>query len=84
MLTGLYWAVTTMTSTGYGDVVPITPLGRLIGFMVMVISIAVVAIPAGIFSAGFIEEFRNEDADNNSAGDEPSGDEPSGDGVVRP
>lgn len=78
VLTGLYWAVTTMTSTGYGDVVPITPLGRLIGFVVMVISIAVVAIPAGIFSAGFIEEFRSEDADNNSAGDEPSGD-----GVVR-
>ena len=83
VLTGLYWAVTTMTSTGYGDVVPITPLGRLIGFVVMVISIAVVAIPAGIFSAGFIEEFRSEDADNNSAGDEPAGDEPSGDGVVR-
>lgn len=89
VLTGLYWAVTTMTSTGYGDVVPITPLGRLIGFVVMVISIAVVAIPAGIFSAGFIEEFRSEDADNNSAGDEPSGneaasDEASDEEVVRP
>lgn len=98
VLTGMYWAVTTMTATGYGDIVPITPLGRLIGFVVMVISIAVVAIPAGIFSAGFIEEFRSEDADNNSAGDEPSGNNPSdgasagnapadnnsaGDGVVR-
>lgn len=56
--TGLYWAMTTMTTTGYGDVVPITPIGRLIGFVVMAISIGVVAIPAGIFSAGFIEEFR--------------------------
>lgn len=58
--TGLYWAITTMTTTGYGDIVPITPLGRLIGFVVMVISIGVVAIPAGIFSAGFIEEFRSQ------------------------
>lgn len=56
--TGLYWAVTTMTTTGYGDIVPVTPLGRFIGFMTMVLSIGVVAIPAGIFSAGFVEEFR--------------------------
>lgn len=58
VLTGLYWAMTTMTSTGYGDLVPITPLGRLIGFLVMALSIGVVAIPAGIFSAGFVAEFR--------------------------
>ena len=59
--TGLYWAITTMTTTGYGDIVPITAFGRIIGFVVMVISIGVVAIPAGIFSAGFIEEFRAAD-----------------------
>lgn len=58
ILTGLYWAMTTMTSTGYGDIVPITPMGRLVGFVTMVLSIGVVAIPAGIFSAGFVEEFR--------------------------
>ena len=58
ILTGIYWAMTTITTTGYGDLVPITPLGRLIGFFVMVLSIAIVAIPAGIFSAGFVEEFR--------------------------
>ena len=58
VLTGIYWAMTTITTTGYGDLVPITALGRIIGFVVMVLSIAVVAIPAGIFSAGFVEEFR--------------------------
>ncbi len=58
ILTGIYWAMTTITTTGYGDLVPITALGRLIGFFVMVLSIAIVAIPAGIFSAGFVEEFR--------------------------
>ena len=58
VLTGMYWAVTTMSSTGYGDLTPITPLGRLIGWLLMVLSIALVAIPGGIFSAGFVEEFR--------------------------
>lgn len=61
VLTGMYWAMTTITSTGYGDLVPITPAGRLVGFATMVLSIAVVAIPAGIFSAGFVEEFRSQD-----------------------
>lgn len=61
VLTGLYWAVTTMTATGYGDIVPVTAAGRLIGIATMVISIGVVAIPAGIFSAGFVEEFREKD-----------------------
>lgn len=60
ILTGIYWAMTTITTTGYGDLVPVTALGRVIGFFVMVLSIAVVAIPAGIFSAGFVEEFRNQ------------------------
>lgn len=62
VLTGLYWAVTTMTTTGYGDIVPVTTAGRLIGIATMVVSIGVVAIPAGIFSAGFVEEFREKDA----------------------
>ena len=61
VFSGLYWAVTTVTSTGYGDLSPITPLGRFIGICVMVLSVAAVAIPAGIFSAGFVEEFRNQD-----------------------
>ena len=62
VFTGMYWAMTTITSTGYGDLVPITPIGRFIGFCTMVLSIAVVAIPAGIFSAGFVAQFREDDA----------------------
>ena len=62
VLTGMYWAMTTITTTGYGDLVPVTAAGRLIGFATMLLSIAVVAIPAGIFSAGFVAEFRAQDA----------------------
>ncbi len=62
VLTGMYWAMTTITTTGYGDLVPVTAAGRLIGFATMLLSIGVVAIPAGIFSAGFVSEFRAQDA----------------------
>ncbi|MEA5020439.1 MAG: ion transporter [Gordonibacter sp.] len=63
VFTGMYWAMTTITTTGYGDLVPITGLGRFVGFMTMLLSIGVVAIPAGIFSAGFVSEFRAQDAE---------------------
>ncbi|MEG1512654.1 MAG: ion transporter [Raoultibacter sp.] len=59
VFSGLYWAMTTITTTGYGDLVPLTVPGRVIGFLTMVFSIAVVAIPAGIFSAGFVAEFQS-------------------------
>lgn len=62
VFTGMYWAMTTITTTGYGDLVPVTAAGRLVGFCTMVLSIGVVAIPAGIFSAGFVSEFRAQDA----------------------
>lgn len=53
---GVYWAITTITSTGYGDLVPITVEGRILGFIVMLLSIGIATIPAGILSAGFVEE----------------------------
>ena len=59
LLSGVYWAVTTITGTGYGDLVPITPAGRIVGSVIMFLSVALVAIPGGIFSAGFVAEFQN-------------------------
>lgn len=59
LLSGIYWAVTTITATGYGDLVPITPAGRVVGSIIMFLSVALVAIPGGIMSAGFVAEFQN-------------------------
>jgi voltage-gated potassium channel len=54
----LWWAIVTLTTTGYGDVVPQTLLGRAIGGVLMVSGIAVLALLAGILATGFAEEIR--------------------------
>jgi len=54
----LWWAVVTLTTTGYGDVVPQSALGRVIGGLVMLCGISVMALLAGILAIGFAEEVR--------------------------
>jgi voltage-gated potassium channel len=52
----MWWAVVTITTIGYGDMTPTTPLGKVIGGLVAFIGICAVALPVGIVSSGFIEE----------------------------
>jgi len=54
----MWWAVVTVTTVGYGDVVPVTPLGRIIGAVTMVSGIFMLALPVGIFATAFIEVIR--------------------------
>lgn len=56
---GIWYAVETVTSTGYGDIVPVTTTGKVCGMIIMMLSLGLVAIPGGIFSAGFVAEFQN-------------------------
>lgn len=56
ILSSLWWAVVTLTTIGYGDVVPVTGWGRLLSGLVAVMGIGLVAVPTGIVSSGFIEE----------------------------
>ena len=49
----LWWAVVTMTTIGYGDVVPQTVIGRLCAAVIGIISVGIVALPAGILASGF-------------------------------
>ena len=57
----MWWAIVTIATVGYGDMYPITPLGRIFGGMVRVIGIAVFAVPAGILATGFASEIRKRD-----------------------
>ena len=50
------WSVVTLTSVGYGDVYPITPIGKLLGGVISVLGLGLVALPTGILASGFAEE----------------------------
>ena len=54
----MWWAVTTMTTVGYGDVCPVTPLGKVLGSFTAILGIGMFAVPTGILGAGFIEEMQ--------------------------
>jgi len=51
---GIYWAVVTITTVGFGDVTPITPLGKFLSILVMMTGYAIIAVPTGIVSAELI------------------------------
>jgi voltage-gated potassium channel len=56
----LWWAVVTLTTTGYGDVVPITPLGRMVAAVVMICGLGVFGLWTGIMATGFAAETRRD------------------------
>lgn len=55
----MWWGVITLTTVGYGDIYPVTPLGKLIGSMVVILGIGLFALPTGILAAGFAEEIQS-------------------------
>jgi voltage-gated potassium channel len=54
----MWWAVVTMTTLGYGDMVPATALGRILGACTAVIGVGMIALPAGVLASGFGEQLR--------------------------
>lgn len=55
----IWWATSTLLTVGYGDIYPITFLGQALGIVITFLGVGLVAIPTGIISAGFIEEYQN-------------------------
>lgn len=52
----MWWGVATLTTVGYGDVYPITPLGKVLGAIIAILGVGLFALPAGIIAAGFESE----------------------------
>lgn len=57
----MWWAVTTLTTVGYGDAVPITALGKFIAGITMIIGVGLIALPVGIVATGFVQEIHRRD-----------------------
>lgn len=56
----IYWAIVTMTTVGYGDITPVTPLGRFLSALIMLLGYTIIAVPTGIVSAQIHNEIRRE------------------------
>ena len=54
----LWWGVITMTTTGYGDMYPVTAAGKVFGGVILILGIALFALPTGIIASGFMEQIR--------------------------
>ena len=57
----LYWATVTLTTVGYGDMIPVTNVGRFISMLSSLFGVAIIALPSGIITASYLEELRNLD-----------------------
>ena len=55
---GIWWSMSTLLTVGYGDIYPITPLGRVMAICIAYLGVGAVAIPTGIISAGFVEQYQ--------------------------
>lgn len=56
----LYWATVTLTTVGYGDLCPVTEIGRFISMVSSIFGVAIIALPSGVITASYLDELRNE------------------------
>jgi len=59
ILSAMWWGVNTLTTIGYGDIYPITPLGKIVSSSISVLGIGLFVLPAGILASGFSSELQN-------------------------
>ena len=55
---GIWWSASTLLTVGYGDIYPVTTLGRIFSIIITFLGVGMVAIPTGIISAGFVEQYQ--------------------------
>ncbi|MBQ9639651.1 MAG: ion transporter [Bacteroidales bacterium] len=56
----LYWATTTLTTVGYGDISPVSSVGRFISMLSSLFGVAVIALPSGVITASYLDELREQ------------------------
>lgn len=56
----LYWATVTLTTVGYGDMIPVTDIGRCVSMLSSLFGVAVIALPSGVITASYLDELRAE------------------------
>jgi voltage-gated potassium channel len=56
----LYWATTTLTTVGYGDIYPVSEIGRFISMLSSLFGVAVIALPSGVITASYLDELREQ------------------------
>lgn len=54
----LYWATVTLTTVGYGDMIPVTDIGRFISMLSSLFGVAIIALPSGVITASYLDELR--------------------------
>ena len=68
----MWWGIITLTTVGYGDVYPITPLGKILGALIAFLGIGMFALPAGILGSGLVEVVRKKEKGNEKLIEESS------------
>lgn len=56
----LYWATVTLTTVGYGDLCPVTDIGRVVSMLSSLFGVAIIALPSGVITAGYMDELRHQ------------------------
>ncbi len=62
----IYWATVSLTTVGYGDIYPVSTVGRIVTMLSSVFGIAIIALPSGIITAGYLEEINSKRADEDN------------------
>ena len=68
----IYWATISLTTVGYGDIYPVTTIGRVVTMVSSMFGIAIIALPSGVITAGYLEEMNKPDCECNNDDSESS------------
>ena len=72
----IYWATISLTTVGYGDIYPVTAIGRVVTMVSSMFGIAIIALPSGVITAGYLEEMNKDDEEEDGKSVAKDGTEP--------